>query len=225
MAYQLLLVEDDPKIREVIGNYLERKSNHQWEITYAIDGAQAEEAIYEQEYDLALLDIMIPKGDGFSLCRMIRAKGDTPIIFITARGGEEDTIYGYDLGCDDYIVKPFSIAVLYAKINALLKRSKGMLHNETLEAGNICMNPYKMLVTVEGEPVDLAPKLYLLLKYLMEHKGVVIAREDLLVRIWGYDFEGTDRVVDNHIKKLRKALGTCGSQIKTVFGKGYRLEG
>lgn len=224
MAYQLLLVEDDPEIREAIGNYLMRKTENEWEITYAIDGVQAEEAIYEGAFDLALLDIMIPKGNGFELCRMLRSKGDIPIVFITARGSEEDKIYGYDLGCDDYIVKPFSLAVLYAKINALLKRSKGLIHSEVITVGKISLNPYKMTVTVSGKEVVLAPKLYLLLKYLMENKGVAVSREDLLLRIWGYDFEGTERVVDNHIKKLRQELGEEGSLIKTVFKKGYRME-
>lgn len=221
--YQILLVEDDNAIREVIYDYFMRKGEGQFSFALAKDGNEAEEALYEQEYDLILLDVMLPGTDGFTLCRTIRMGSSAPVIFLTARGREEDRLYGYGAGCDDYVVKPFSLAELYAKVQALIKRSKGMVLYEEIRVADIALNPIQMSVTVAGKSLELAPKLYSLLKYLMEHKNEVVERDELLIRIWGYDFEGSDRVVDNHIKKLRKALGASGSQIKTVIGKGYKL--
>lgn len=132
-------------------------------------------------------------------------------------------LYGYDLGCDDYIVKPFSLAELYAKSMALLKRSKGLVTSMELTCGDIVLNPAQFTVTVNSLQVDLPPKQYALLKYLIENKNMVIERELLLTRIWGYDYDGNERVVDNHIKKLRKALGSAGGQIKTIITKGYKI--
>lgn len=224
MAYHILLVEDDLQIREVIEDYFSEKSENQICISTAKDGEEGMEMIYEQEYDLVMLDIMLPGLDGFTLCREIRRNSIVPILFLTARGREEDILYGYDLGCDDYIVKPFSLAELYAKTRALLKRSKGMVGADQIICGCITLNPATFTVTVSGEAVELAPKEYAMLKYLMEHKDRVVQRDALLLHIWGYDYEGNERVVDNHIKKLRKALGTAGGQIKTVVTRGYRLE-
>ncbi|MBO4998492.1 MAG: response regulator transcription factor [Lachnospira sp.] len=221
--YRILLVEDDDSIREVIYDYFMRKDKDGFSLTLAKDGNQAEEALYEQDYDLILLDVMLPGTDGFTLCRTIRLGSSAPVIFLTARGREEDRLYGYVVGCDDYMVKPFSLAELYAKVQALIKRSKGMVLCQEIKVADISLNPRQMTVSVAGKQIELTPKLYALLKYLMEHKNEVAAREELLVRIWGYDFEGSDRVVDNHIKKLRKALGESGSRIKTVIGKGYKL--
>lgn len=221
--YQILLVEDDDSIREVIYDYFMRKDKDGFSLTLAKDGNQAEEVLYEQDYDLILLDVMLPGTDGFTLCRTIRLGSSAPVIFLTARGREEDRLYGYVVGCDDYMVKPFSLAELYAKVQALIKRSKGMVLCQEIKVADISLNPRQMTVSVAGKQIELTPKLYALLKYLMEHKNEVAAREELLVRIWGYDFEGSDRVVDNHIKKLRKALGESGSRIKTVIGKGYKL--
>ena len=222
--YQILLVEDDHKIQEAIYDYLTVKSNGEFIITKAINVCQAEEALYEKVFDLILLDIMLPDGKGFSVCKTIRGKSEVPIIFTTARGHEEDKLYGYGLGCDDYIVKPFSLAELYAKTRALLKRSKGMVLEDRIRVGDISLSPRKMIVTSKDVEITLAPKLHMLLEYLMVHKQSVVSRDELLHRIWGYDFEGNERVVDNHIKKLRKALGSSGGQIKTIVTKGYRLD-
>ena len=224
MTYHILLVEDDPQIREVIEDYFSKKSNGTWELCSAADGDEGLERIYEWEYDLVILDIMLPGTDGFSLCRELRSKSTCPIIFLTAKGREEDILYGYGLGCDDYIVKPFSPSELFAKVNALLKRAKGLVGVTELTCGSISLNPATFQVTVNGQPISLPPKEYTLLKYLMENKGRVVERETLLLRIWGYDYDGNERVVDNHIKKLRKALGSGGSQIKTVITKGYKVE-
>ena len=154
----------------------------------------------------------------------LRKTSDVPIIFITARHSEDDRLHGYHLGCDDYVTKPFSLAELFAKVTALLKRAKGMVRTEIMAAGSIRLDPYRFRVLVKEEEVVLAPKEFAVLKILMENAGQVVSRDTLLTRVWGYDFEGSDRVVDNHIKKLRKALGSAASQIKTVFKIGYKLE-
>lgn len=221
--YKILLVEDNTQIQEVICDYFTGKSQGELEIITAKNGDEGLEQIYEKEFDLILLDIMLPGVDGFTICREIRQKSTVPIIFITAKVHEEDMLYGYDLGCDDYVTKPFSLSELYAKTQALLKRSKGLVGCSALCCGNITLNPTTSLVQVKGEPITLPPKQYTLLKYFLEHKEQVVERETLLSRIWGYDYEGTDRVVDNHIKKLRRGLGNSGKHIKTVIAKGYKL--
>ena len=221
--YRLLLVEDDAEIREVITDYFSRASDTMT-VETAPDGQKGLEMLYENEYDLIMLDVMLPYIDGFSICREIRKKSSVPVLFLTARGREEDILYGYENGCDDYIVKPFRIAELMAKANALIRRSKGMVQSEKLVCGRIELDPLCYTVYVSGVQAELTPKEYALLKHLMEHRGMAVSRESLLKYVWGYDFDGNDRVVDNHIKKLRKQLGTAGSQIKTVFGRGYKLE-
>lgn len=223
MKYNILLVEDDIQIREIITDYFTEKSEGEIKIHTAKDGIEGSLLIYEREFDLVMLDVMMPGMDGFSLCRKIREKSITPIVFITAKGREEDVLYGYAVGCDDYIVKPFSLAELYAKTQALIKRAKGMVVSREIVCGNIRLDPAKFTVYVGQNFIPLAPKEYALLKYFMEHQNLVIDRDTLLTRIWGYDFYGTDRVVDNHIKKLRKALGDAGEQIKTVITKGYKI--
>lgn len=223
MAYHILLVEDDAQIREVIRDFFQAKSQGEMQLHIAKDGTEGLAAVYEQEYDLCLLDIMLPGADGFEICRTIRENSIVPIIFLTARGGEEDVLFGYHLGCDDYMVKPFSLAELYAKCQALIKRSKGMVVSAQMVCGKITLDPVRFTVKVTDMSVDLPPKQYALLKYLMENKDRVLERELLLTRIWGYDYEGGERVVDNHIKKLRKALGSAGTQIKTVMKKGYKI--
>lgn len=222
MAYDILLVEDDKQIREVIFDFFSSKDDS-YRIDMAEDGQIAEDKIYDNEYDLILLDVMLPKVDGFTLCRTIRKRSTVPVIFLTAKTREDDLLYGYELGCDDYITKPFSLNELYAKSNALLKRAKGTILDKTIVCGNITVNSLTLDVKADGKTVDLAPKEFELLSYLITHKNWVVSRDTLLSRIWGYDYEGGDRVVDNHIKKLRKSLGSSGNQIKTVFAKGYKI--
>ena len=224
MEYRILLVEDDAQIRETIEDYVTGKEEDEIEIICVKDGIKGMEAAIESRFDLAILDIMLPGMDGFALCRELRRVSVVPIIFLTARGSEEDKLRGYLMGADDYMVKPFSLAVLYAKVKALIKREKGMVGSPVLQAGDIQLDPAKYTVIVDEELVDITPKEYALLRYLMEHKGRVCGREELLIAIWGYDFEGTDRVVDNHIKKLRKLLGKSGMQIKTIRRAGYKIE-
>lgn len=223
MAYTILLVEDDRQIQEVIEDYFSAKGDGLINVICAHDGDKGLSLIREKEFDLVILDVMLPEIDGFSLCREIRRDSIVPVLFLTARAREEDILYGYELGCDDYIVKPFSPAELYAKVNAQLKRAKGMVIEKELVCGKIRINLITLQVTAAGNKTELAPKEFALLKYLMEHKNWVVSRDTLLDKIWGIDYFGSDRVVDNHIKKLRKALGDAGKQIKTVVTKGYKL--
>ena len=227
MSYQVLLVEDDSRIREVIEDFFSGKNDNTIQMDTAKNGNEGLDCIYEKEYDLVLLDVMLPDINGFELCRQLRGISACPIIFLTARGQESDVLYGYSIGCDDYIVKPFSLNELYAKVNALLRRSKGLVGVEELSCGAIHLNPATLTVSVsDGEDkknVDLPPKEYTILKYLLEHKNQVISREQILIRVWGYDYEGNERVVDNHVKKLRKALEVAGGQIQTVVTRGYKI--
>ncbi|SMB85180.1 two component transcriptional regulator, winged helix family [Desulfonispora thiosulfatigenes DSM 11270] len=226
MAYKILLVEDDPELVEIITDYFVEKSEKAFKIDYIQNGAEVLPKCYEKEYDLVLLDVMLPNVDGFTICKELRKNSDIPIIFITARHNESDRLYGYNLGCDDYISKPFSLAELFAKATALIKRSKGMVRSdEIMSVGRIKLNPYRHTVFVDDEEVILAPMEFTVLKMLMENQGKVVTRERLLIQVWGYDFEGNERVVDNHVKKLRKSLGSAAQQIKTVFKQGYKLEG
>jgi len=219
----MLCVEDDSQIREIIEDYFTAKKENEFDITLAKDGLEAKDLLEENEFDIVLLDVMLPHLDGFSICRLIRKKSDVPVIFLTARTMEEDVLLGFETGCDDYVTKPFSLATLYAKCIALLNRAKGTVLNETSTIGKISINYNSMVVTVDGSIIELPPKEYELLAYLFKHKDWVISRETLLNSVWGYDFEGGERVVDNHIKKLRKNLGSAGEQIKTVISKGYKI--
>lgn len=223
MKYRMLCVEDDSQIREIIEDYFTAKKENEFDITLAKDGLEAKDLLEENEFDIVLLDVMLPHLDGFSICRLIRKKSDVPVIFLTARTMEEDVLLGFETGCDDYVTKPFSLATLYAKCIALLNRAKGTVLSETSTIGKISINYNSMVVTVDGSIIELPPKEYELLAYLFKHKDWVISRETLLNAVWGYDFEGGERVVDNHIKKLRKNLGSAGEQIKTVISKGYKL--
>lgn len=162
--------------------------------------------------------------NGLELCRYMRRRSVVPIIFLTAKDTEQDMMQGYATGCDDYMVKPFSLSVLYAKCLAIMKRAKGTIREDELVCDAIRMNVLKYRVTVDGKEVDLSPKEFALLRMLLENKGTLLLRERLLIGIWGYDYEGTDRCVDNHVRKLRKHLGNAGRCIKTVVGKGYKIE-
>ena len=224
MTYRILLVEDNVQICRMIADYFSAQPDNICQLDTVQNGADGLDAARSSEYDLILLDVMLPDLDGFSICRSIRAVSDIPLLFLTARAREEDVLYGYTLGCDDYVVKPFSLATLYAKVLALLKRAKGTILRSELVCGGITLNPMTLAVTANGQPVPLAAKEFAPLQYLMEHKDWVVTRGQLLDRIWGSDFFGSDRVVDTHIKKLRKALGSAGQQIRTVISKGYQLK-
>lgn len=221
--YKVLLVEDDNQIREVISDYFKRRD--EIELDLAFDGNMGLDRILNGSYDLIILDIMMPGLDGFELCKIIRRRSSVPIVFLTGKVREEDVLYGYELGADDYIVKPFSIAVLYSKIMALINRAKNeVVEHKILENGKILLDPQKFEVKVSGDIVDLPPKEYQILKYMLEHPGAVVTRKLLLAAVWGDDMYITERVIDNRVKNLRKKLMKEGSRIKTVIGVGYRLE-
>ena len=222
MADRILLVEDDPQISEGIMDYF-RGHNEPFEMEQVSDGVKAMQMILDNNYDLVLLDIMLPGRNGFSILREMRRTKDIPVIFITARAQEEDRLLGYELGCDDYVCKPFSLAELYAKSKALLKRAKGTVLQEEFICGAISIHRRTLEVKVNDTPIELLPKELDLLITLVQRKNWVFSREELLDLVWGMDYEGTDRTVDNHIKKLRKKLGAAGSQIKTIYTKGYKI--
>ncbi len=221
MSYTALLAEDDAQIREIISDYFDTKDDIV--LVCAADGGEALDLIHEREFDVIMLDIMLPGADGFTICREIRRNSDVPILFLTARGSEEDIVRGFSLGCDDYIVKPFSLAALYGKLSALIRRIGKSSTENKLVCGDISLDTVSFTVTAGGQEIILPPKEFSLLRCFMEHKNWVIDRNTLLDRVWGEDYFGSDRVVDNHIKKLRKALGSAGTQIKTVIGGGYKI--
>ncbi len=223
MSYKVLLVEDEPGLCEVIADYFSAQPDG-CILHTASDGAQALARFEETGYDLLLLDVMLPELDGFTLCRAVRRKSDVPLIFLTARVSEEDKLQGYGLGADDYLTKPFSLPVLYAKAMALIRRSKGLVQSERIVAGPLSLDPRTGLAWAGEQPLELPPKEFALLRLFLENPGRLLTRDTLLIRVWGYDFEGSDRVVDNHIRKLRRALGGYADCIKTVIKAGYRLE-
>ena len=224
MKATILLAEDERDMREVLCDYFTAKSGGELTMISAPDGNTALHLIETQPFDLILLDMMLPGTDRFALCRAAREQGEAPILFITAREDEQDKLHGYSLGADDYVVKPFSLAVLYAKAQALLRRSRGMTATEVLIAGALVLDPARGTVTADGQRIDLPPKEFALLRVLMERRNRVLTRDELLNLAWGWDFDGSDRVVDSHIKKLRRALGTHADCIKTVVKRGYKLE-
>ena len=221
--YRVLLVEDDSQIREVIGDYFGRREKIALDLVQ--DGNMGLSKILNEEYDLIILDVMMPGIDGFELCKIIRKRSDIPVVFLTGKVREEDVLYGYELGADDYIVKPFSIAILYSKLMALLERTTAV-HEERkiITSGEITLDPLKLEVTVSGSTIDLPPKEYQILKYLMEHPGVAVTRRLLLAVAWGGDDFISERVIDNRVKNLRKLLRKEGSRIKTLIGVGYRFD-
>lgn len=224
MDVKILLVEDDSALRETITCYMEAKSENTWKVVSASDGDIGTQEIRTHTYDVILLDIMLPGKDGFALCAEARKRTDAPVMFLTARSMEEDKLTGYALGCDDYLVKPFSLAELFVRIKALLRRSEGAAESKRLCCGPITLNKTTGQVILSGVGLDLPRREYQLLRYLLEHKNALLTRDQLLDAVWGQDFDGTDRVVDNQIRRLRKDLGPAGKFIKTVIGMGYRLE-
>lgn len=222
--YRILLVEDDKNIRTLIVNYFTKKEMDLFTVDVACDGQAGLEKAYENNYDCLLLDVMLPELDGFEICREMRKNSDVPILFITARAEESDILNGYALGCDDYVVKPFPLPVLYEKVNALIKRSKGLVRSKIFVAGNLSLNPNNGVVICDGEEIKLTAREYAILKVLLENKGVIISREKLMDMVWGYNSGADERVLDTHMRNLRKALGANGKQIKTVIRRGYKIE-
>lgn len=222
MNLRILIAEDEPKLLSILCDYFRSKGDLPFP---ARDGQEALELAENGSFDGVLLDIMMPKMDGRSVCRALRRVSDVPIIFLTALSDEEDKLLGYELGADDYVTKPYSLAVLYAKVTALINRSRGnVLTGDQLTAGPLRIVLSSQRVTVDGQSVMLTPKEYSLLVCLMRNRNMVLSREQLLVKCWGYDYEGEARAVDTHIRRLRDKLGDAAGIIKTVYKTGYKLE-
>ena len=220
---KILVVDDEQKIREVIREYSEFNG---FEVTEAADGMTAVGLCKLNDYDLIIMDIMMPKLDGFSACKEIKKIKDIPIIMLSARSEEYDKLFGFELGIDDYVVKPFSPKELMARVNAVLARRQGSAQNQpqVREFGGLSINMAARSVTVDGEKVELTPKEYDLLFYLVENRNIALSRDKLLSDIWGYDFFGDDRTIDTHIKNLRNSLGKYRDHIVTLRGIGYKFE-
>lgn len=216
----ILVVEDEKNMQIIIAEYMQRGGHICFS---ADDGVDALMILKNNPMDLMILDIMMPHLDGYSVCKMAREMSDLPIIMLTAKGSEDDKLKGYDLGADDYMTKPFSPKVLLAKANALLRRSS-VLQGNTINAGKISVIPASHKVFVNGQEVALTHKEYELLHFFMANPSQIFSREQLLNRIWGYDFEGTTRTVDTHIKTLRQKLGDEGKHIVTLIRSGYKFE-
>ena len=221
--YKLLVVDDEPKIREVIREYAEFNG---YEVTEAEDGMSAVGLCKLNKYDLVILDIMMPKLDGFTACKEIKKISDVPIIMLSARGEEYDKLFGFELGIDDYIVKPFSPKELMARVNVVLERRNSVSKDKSsvLTFDGLEINIAARTVTVDGKRVELTPKEYDLLFYLIKNKNIALSRDKLLSDIWGYDFFGDDRTIDTHIKNLRNNLGPYRAFIVTLRGVGYKFE-
>lgn len=220
MAHRLLIIEDDERLREITCDYFKAKG---FQVSVAEDGAAALDVLETDVFDIVFLDIMMPGIDGFSVCRAIRSQSDIPVVFLTARSREDDMLFGYELGADDYITKPFSLPVLHAKALALLARSD-TAERGIYDFGGLVVNTNSRTATTDGKAVDLAPKEYELLLYLMRNKGIVLSRDKILDAVWGMDYFGDTRAVDTHIKKLRAALGGSANHIRTVIKGGYCFE-
>jgi DNA-binding response OmpR family regulator len=219
---RLLLAEDETELSKALCAIL-KHNNYSVDAVY--NGREALGAALTGNYVGIILDIMMPGLDGFELIKIIRKKSTVPVVFLTGKVREEDVLYGYELGADDYIVKPFSIAILYSKLLALLERtSSDVVRNKVLESGKISLDPLRFEVKVSGEVVDLPPKEYQILKYMMEHPGTAITRKLLLAVAWGDDMYITERVIDNRVKNLRNKLHKEGNHIKTLIGVGYRFD-
>ena len=221
--YKLLVVDDEPKIREVIREYAEFNG---YEVTEAEDGMSAVGLCKLNKYDLVILDIMMPKLDGFTACKEIKKISDVPIIMLSARGEEYDKLFGFELGIDDYIVKPFSPKEVMARVNVVLERRNSVSkdNSSVLTFDGLEINIAARTVSVDGKRVELTPKEYDLLFYLIKNKNIALSRDKLLSDIWGYDFFGDDRTIDTHIKNLRNNLGPYRDFIVTLRGVGYKFE-
>lgn len=220
---KLLVVDDEDKIREVIKEYAEFSG---YEVTEAADGMSAIGLCKLNDYDLIIMDVMMPKLDGFSSVKEIKKIKDIPVIMLSARGEEYDKLFGFELGIDDYVVKPFSPKELMARVNAVLQRKSGSENNsaQVMKFDGLEVNFVARTITVDGERVNLTPKEYDLLFYLIQNKNIALSRDKLLSDIWGYDFFGDDRTIDTHIKNLRNNLGPYRNFIVTLRGVGYKFE-
>ena len=219
---KILVVDDECRMRKLVNDFLGREG---YQVLEAGDGLEAMEAFYaEKDIALIILDVMMPKMDGWQTCREIRQSSKVPIIMLTARGDERDELQGFNLGVDEYISKPFSPKILVARVNALLRRSNVLDADEHVEAGGIVVDKAAHQVQVDGKDVELSYKEFELLSYFLENQGIALSREKILNNVWNYDYFGDARTIDTHVKKLRSKLGEKGEYIKTIWGMGYKFE-
>lgn len=219
---KILVVDDESRMRKLVKDFLVREN---YEVLEAGDGEEALDVFYkEKDIALILLDVMMPKLNGWDVCREIRETSKVPIIMLTAKGEEEDELNGFGLGVDEYISKPFSPKILVARIGAILRRTGKQEEEKQLSAGGIVIDQTAHMVTVDGRGIDLSFKEFELLTYFIENQGVALSREKILNHVWNYDYFGDARTIDTHVKKLRAKIGEKGDYIKTIWGMGYKFE-
>ncbi len=219
---RLLVADDEFGIREIIKKYADFEG---YEVAEAVDGMQAVAMALAEDYDLIIMDVMMPELDGFSACREIRKQKKTPIIMLSARGEEYDRIHGFELGVDDYVVKPFSPRELMMRVAAVIKRSQGTKEEgDVFNYKGLSVDFSARIVTIDNQRVNMTPKEYDLFFYMVKNRGLALTRETLISKVWGYDFFGDDRTLDTHVKLLRKSLGEYSSCVVTLRGVGYRFE-
>ena len=230
--YHILVVDDEARIRSIIKKYAEFEGHT---VTESGDGMDAVRLCRKEKYDIIIMDIMMPELDGFSSCREIRKVTDTPIIMLSARGEEYDKINGFELGIDDYVVKPFSPKELMLRVDAIMRRvaKRGIASDNSkkqnriveLDGGGLRVDVTARIVYINGERVEMSPKEYDLLFYMLDNRNIALTREKLISEVWGYDFYGDARTLDTHVKLLRRSLGEYSKYIVTIRGVGYRFEG
>ncbi|WP_448903454.1 response regulator transcription factor [Eubacterium sp.] len=219
---KILVVDDESRMRKLVKDFLVKK---QYKVLEAGDGEEAIEVFFgNKDISLIILDVMMPKMDGWEVCKEIRKFSKVPIIMLTAKSEENDELRGFELGVDEYISKPFSPKILVARVDAILRRANKIGADMTIEAGNIKVDKAAHIVKVNDKEIELSFKEFELLTYFIENKGIALSRENILNNVWNYDYFGDARTIDTHVKKLRSKLGDCGDYIKTVWGMGYKFE-
>ena len=219
---KILVVDDESRMRKLVRDFLVKKD---FEVLEAGDGEEALDVFYnEKNIALVILDVMMPKINGWDVCREIRENSKVPIIMLTAKGAENDELLGFELGVDEYISKPFSPKILVARVEAILRRANKYSANDTIEFEGIVVDKAAHQVTVDGKPIELSYKEFELLTYFMENQGIALSREKILNHVWNYDYFGDARTIDTHVKKLRSKMGDKGDYIKTIWGMGYKFE-
>lgn len=219
---KILIVDDESRMRKLVKDFLERDG---FTVLEAGDGLEAMDVFYDnKDIALLILDVMMPKMDGWQMCREVRQVSQVPIIMLTARADEKDELQGFDLGVDEYIAKPFSPKILVARVEAILRRTNVLFSEESIDAGGIVIDKTAHLVTIDNQPIELSYKEFELLSYFLENQGIALSREKILNNVWNYDYFGDARTIDTHVKKLRSKLGDKGDYIKTIWGMGYKFE-
>jgi DNA-binding response OmpR family regulator len=221
-AIKILVVDDEERMRKLLRDFLTKRG---YDVLEAGDGEEALDCFYsDKDISLIILDVMMPKMNGFEVCREIREHSKVPVIMLTAKSGESDELGGFEVGADEYISKPFSPKILMARVEAILRRTNQTGESELLSAGAITIDRAAHIVTIDGERIELSYKEFELLTYFIENAGLALSREKILNSVWNYDYFGDARTIDTHVKKLRSKMGTHGNYIKTIWGMGYKFE-